>query len=37
MNNYTYTPTMSADEKQKLDNSINDILIAPFNKTKWNY
>jgi hypothetical protein len=37
MNNYTYTPTMSEVEKQKLDNSINDILIAPFNKTKWNY
>jgi len=37
MNEYTYTPTMSQDNKTKLDNAVNDILIAPFNKTKWNY
>ena len=37
MNEYTYTPTMSQDDKTKLDNAVNDILIAPFNKTKWNY
>ena len=37
MNEYTYTPTMSQEDKTKLDNAVNDILIAPFNKTKWNY
>ena len=37
MNDYTYTPTMSQEDKTKLDNAVNDILIAPFNKDKWNY
>jgi hypothetical protein len=37
MNKYTYTPTMSPDEQSKLNDQINDILIAPFSKDKWNY
>ena len=37
MNNYTYTPTMSPEQQTELTNQINDILIAPFNKDKWNY
>jgi hypothetical protein len=37
MNNYTYTPTMKPEEQNELNNKINDILIAPFSKDKWNY
>jgi hypothetical protein len=37
MNNYTYTPTMKPEEQKELNNKINDILIAPFSKDKWNY
>jgi hypothetical protein len=37
MNNYTYTPTMSPEDQSKINNTINDILIAPFSKDKWSY
>jgi hypothetical protein len=37
MNNYTYIPTMDPEEQSKLNNKINDILIAPFSKDKWSF
>jgi len=37
MKKYTYTPTMSPEDQSKIDEEINSILIAPFNKEKWNY
>jgi hypothetical protein len=37
MKNYTYTPTISAEEQSKLDNKVNDILIAPFSKDRWSF
>ena len=37
MKNYTYTPTLSADEESKIDDEVNDILIAPFSKDKWSF
>jgi hypothetical protein len=37
MKKYTYTPTISPEEQEKIDNRINDILIAPFNKDKWSF
>jgi hypothetical protein len=37
MKNYTYTPTISADEQKKIDSKVNDILIAPFSKDRWSF
>lgn len=37
MKNYTNTPTLSVEEQDKLNKKIQDILVAPFNKDKWNY
>jgi len=37
MKNYTYTPTMSAKDQAKIDDEVNNILIAPFNKDKWSF
>ena len=37
MKKYTYTPTMSPEEQEKIDNHVNSILIAPFNKDKWSF
>ncbi len=37
MKNYTYTPTISPEDQSKIDNTVNDILIAPFTKDKWSF
>ena len=37
MKKYTYTPTMSPEDQEKIDDEVNNILIAPFNKDKWSY
>lgn len=37
MKNYTYTPTISAEDQSEIDNKINNILISPFNKDKWSF
>jgi hypothetical protein len=37
MKKFTYTPTMSPDEQSKINNVVNNILIAPFNKDKWSF
>ena len=37
MKKYTYTPTMSAKDQAKIDDEVNNILIAPFNKDKWSF
>jgi len=37
MKKYTYTPTISPEEQENLNKKIQDILVAPFNKDKWNY
>jgi uncharacterized membrane protein len=37
MKNYTYTPTMSPEDQSKINDAVNNILIAPFSKDKWNF
>lgn len=37
MKNYTYTPTLSSEDQSKIDNKVNNILIAPFSKDKWSF
>jgi hypothetical protein len=37
MKNYTYTPTMSPEDQSKINDAINNILIAPFSKDKWSF
>ena len=37
MKNYTYTPTMSPEDQSKIDDQVNNILIAPFSKDKWSF
>jgi hypothetical protein len=37
MKKYTYTPTISPEDQSKMDNVVNDILIAPFTKDKWSF
>jgi hypothetical protein len=37
MKNYTYTPTISQEDQSKIENTVNDILIAPFTKDKWSF
>lgn len=37
MKNYTYTPAMSPEDQNKINNTINNILIAPFSKDKWSF
>ena len=37
MKKYTYTPTISPEDQSKIDNTVNDILIAPFTKDKWSF
>ena len=37
MKKYTYTPTISPEDQSKIENVVNDILIAPFTKDKWSF
>ena len=37
MKNYTYTPIMSSEDQDKINDTINNILIAPFSKDKWSF
>ena len=37
MKKYTYTPTISPEDQSKIENAVNDILIAPFTKNKWSF
>ena len=37
MKKYTYTPTISPEDQSKIENTVNDILIAPFTKDKWSF
>ena len=37
MKNYTYTPMISDEDQSKIENAVNDILIAPFTKDKWSF
>jgi len=37
MKNYTYTPTISPEDQGKMEETVNNILIAPFTKDKWSF
>jgi hypothetical protein len=37
MKNYTYTPTMSPEDQSKINDTVNNILLAPFSKDKWSF